>query len=182
MQFIAIAMIVLGVIVLALGPRLVILGAAVGALLGLVILRFIPGTQDSFLAFLIPLVLAVVFAFGGGFMRGIVGLVTIAIGAVAGAAIVLGILELFNFSLGTLLDLVLAAIGAVIGIILIQRFKDWAIYIVAGVVGALLCVRGLQILVPSFTGIFASLLGLALAAGGFVYQSGIVGGRRQEVK
>ena len=76
-SFLAVAIIVLGFVVLALGSRLVILGAAVGALLGLVILRFIPGTQGGLLGLLIPIILAVVFAFGGGFMKGLVGLVTL---------------------------------------------------------------------------------------------------------
>lgn len=181
MSFLAIAMIVLGVVVLAIGARLVILGAAVGALLGLAILRFVPGAQDGLLGILIPIILAVVFAFGGAFFRGIVGLLTMAIGAVAGAAIVLSVFDLFSLDLG-FLGIVLAIVGALVGIVIINRFKDWAVYILAAVVGALLIVRGLQMIFPDFTGIFATILGLVLTVGGAAYQSGTVGGRKQEVK
>lgn len=180
-NFLAIAIIVLGLVVLAVGSRLVVLGAAVGALLGLVILRFIPGAQTGLLAWLIPIILAVIFAFGGGFMKGIVGLVTMAIGAVAGAAIVLGVMDLFSLSFG-LIDWIIALVGAVIGVVLVQRFKDWAVIALAALVGALLVTRGLQALVPALQGAIGTVVLIVLAAGGFAYQGGFVGGKKHEVK
>jgi hypothetical protein len=153
----------------------------VGALLGFGILRFIPGAQEGFIAILIPIVLAVVFAFGGTFMRGMIGLLTLALGAVAGAAIVFNVLQLFGLDFG-ILDWILAIIGAVIGAIVIQRFSDWAIYILAGFVGALLVVRGLQVWFPEFNDTFATIVGLVLAGAAILYQSGKVGGRKQAVK
>jgi len=39
-------------------------------------------------------------------------------------------------------------VGAVIGVIVVERFKEWAFIALAALVGALLTVRGLQMLVP----------------------------------
>jgi hypothetical protein len=180
-QLVPVVLIAFGVVVLAVGPRLVVLGAAVGALLGFVLVRFIPGALESALALLIPLIFAVIFAFGGGLMRSMIRLFTIAIGAVAGVAIVLGVIGLLGLDFG-LLDWVLAAAGAGIGVVIVLRFKDWAIYVLAGLVGALLIVRGVQIWLPSFNGILALLVGLVLAGSGSGYQSGLIGGRKQVVK
>lgn len=181
MELIGIASIILGGIVLAFGARLVVLGAAVGALFGLVILRLLPGAQGGILTILIPVVLAVLFAFAGGFIKGIARIFTLALGAVAGAAIVLGVMDLFSLNFG-LLDWILALVGAVVGVILVGRFADWAIYILAGFVGALLIVRGIQVYVPSFTGPLATLVGLVLLGGSVAFEAGIVGGRKQQVK
>jgi hypothetical protein len=63
--------------------------------------------------------------------------------------------------------------------VLIGRFKEWAVIIIASLVGAMLTMRGLQMLIPSFQGPLASLLALALAGGGFAYQMGWIGGSKQ---
>lgn len=181
MEMIAIASIILGVVVLAIGARLVILGAAVGALFGLVILRLIPGAQGGIFIILVPVILAVLFAFAGGFIKGIARIFTLAIGAVAGAAIVLGVMDLFSLTFG-LLDWILALVGAVVGVVIVGRFADWAIYILAGFIGALLIVRGVQVFIPSFTGPIATIVGLVLLGGSVAFESGMVGGRKQAVK
>ncbi len=178
--FIAIAMIILGVIALAFGPRLVILGAAVGALLGFAIVKSFPNLLGPGMSFLVPLIIAVIFAFGGGLMRSMLRLVTLAIGAVGGAAIVMGVLQLFNLNWG-ILEGILALVGAAVGGYSILRFKDWAIYILAGVVGALLVVRGLQYFFPTFEGIWPLLVGLVLAGVGIAFQGGYLGMRKQDV-
>lgn len=180
-EFTAFVMIVIGAIVLAYGPRLVILGAAVGALLGFAILRYLPLGFLGGWGILIPLAIAVVFAFGGGLMRGMIRLFMVALGAVAGIAIVLGVVQLFGIG-NIWIDLMLAFIGAIIGAFLISRFRDWAVYVMSGFVGALLILRGVQVFLPGFDGIFALLVGIALAALGIAFQSGYLGMKKQRVQ
>ena len=173
--------IVLGLIVLAFGNRLALLGAGVGALLGIGILRFLPGSQDSLLWLIVPIGLAILFALGSGLAKGILTLITLAIGALAGGAIVLAVLDLFGLDWG-LINWLLALIGAVVGAGLVSRFKDWAVIILAAIVGALLTVRGLQMLIPSFQGFVASLFGLLLAGIGIAYHGGFIGKRKSSQK
>jgi hypothetical protein len=165
-----ILIIAIGIAVLTFGKRLAVLGAAVGALLGLALLRIIPGTSSSpLLALLIPILLAVIGFFAAGFAKGIVNIVLIVLGALAGAEIMLGFLDLFGTTSG-LLYWLLALIGGVIGVMLVQRFKEWAMIILAGLVGGLLVTRGLTAWMPFLQGAVGSLLVLVLAAGSILYQ------------
>jgi len=173
MLWIAILSIILGLITLAYGTRLALLGAAVGVLLGLGILRLIPGEQESWLWLLIPIGLAILFSLGAGIGKRIIGLVTLAFGALAGGAIVLSMLDLFGLEWGVT-NWILALVGAVLGMALASRFKKWTVIVLAGIVGALLCVRGLQIAWPSVDGFVASLIGLALAGASIAYQGGFL--------
>ena len=169
--------IAIGIAVLAFGKRLAVLGAAVGALLGLALLRLIPGTSSSpLLALLIPILLAVIGFFVAGFAKGIVNIVLIVLGALAGAAIMLGFLDLFGTATG-LIDWILAFIGGVIGVILVQRFKDWAMIILAGLIGGLLVTRGLTVWLPFLQGATGTLLVLVLAGASIVYQGGFLNRR-----
>src|SRR5512139_3555816 len=103
-----ILIIAIGIAVLTTGKRLAILGAAVGALLGLALLRLIPGSSSSpILALLIPVLLAVIGFFVADFAKGIVNIVLIVLGALACASIMLGFLDLFGTATG-LLDWLLA--------------------------------------------------------------------------
>lgn len=174
MDWFSIILIVLGLIVLGFGSRLAVFGAGVGALLGVGILRILPGAQDSWLWLLIPIGLAILFAVGAGIAKGVIGLITLALGALAGGAVVLAILDLFGLDWG-LMNWVLALVGAVIGAALLSRFKDWTIIVLAALVGALLCTRGLQMLFPSLNSAISSLIGLVLAGVGFAYQGGFFG-------
>jgi hypothetical protein len=172
-----ILVIAIGIAVLAFGKRLAVLGAAVGALLGVALLRLIPGTSSSpLLALLIPILLAVIGFFVAGFAKGIVSIILIVLGALAGASIILGFLDLFGTSAG-LLDWILAILGGVIGVILVQRFKDWAMIILAGLIGGLLVTRGLTIWLPFMQGVTGTLLVLVLAAVSIVYQGGFLNKR-----
>ena len=166
--------IVLGVLVLAFGSRLAIFGAGVGALLGIGILSILPVAQESWLWLVVPIGLAILFAFGAGIAKSLVGLVTLALGALAGGAITLGLLNLFGLDWG-LVNWLLALVGAVIGAGVMSRFKDWTVIILAAVVGALLCTRGLQMLIPALNGAIGSLIGLVLAGAGIAYQGGLFG-------
>lgn len=180
MFILALVLIALGIAVLALGARLAILGAGVGALLGVGLLRWLLVPPENLVWwFLVPGALAVLCALGAGFMKGIVNLVTLVIGALAGAAIALALPDLFGFLQFGLPDWILALGGGLVGMVLMGRFKDLAVMILAALVGALLTMRGLQLLLPSFQGPLASLLALALAGSGIAYQVGWIGGGKE---
>jgi len=173
-----IVLIAIGVAVLAFGKRLAVLGAAVGALLGVVLLHLIPGSSSLLIQLAIPIGLAVLGFFGAAFAKGIVDIVILVIGALAGAAIVLGFLDLFNINLG-LVDWLLACVGGVIGLIMVRRFKEWAMIILAGLIGGLLVTRGLSVWLPVLEGALGTLLVIVLAGGGIGYQGGFFGPRTE---
>ena len=177
----SIILIVVGLIVLAFGNRLAFFGAGVGALLGIVILRFFPGAQDSWLWLIIPVGLAILFAVGAGLAKGLIKLITLAFGALAGGMIVLSVMDLFGLDLG-LINWILALVGAVIGAGLLSRFEEWTVIVLASIVGALLTVRGLQMLVPFVQDFMATLIGLVLAGGGIAYHAGLFGGKKSAKK
>ena len=172
-----ILLIAIGLAVLVLGKRLAVLGAAVGALLGVGLLRLFPGDSGPLLTLGVPIVLAVLGFIGAGFAKGIVNIVLLVIGALAGAAIVLGFLDLFRLDFG-LLDWLLAIVGGVIGLIMVRSFKEWAMIILAGLIGGLLVTRGLTIWLPFLEGPLGTLLVLLLAGGGIAYQGGFLTGSK----
>ncbi len=167
--------IAIGIAVLLLGKKLAVMGAAVGALLGVGLLRLlnIPVT-DVLLTLLIPGLLAVIGFFVAGFAKGIVNIVLLVLGALAGAAIVLAFLDLFHIGSG-LLDWILAAVGGVVGFILARRYHDWALIILAGVIGGLLVTRGLSEWLPFLKdSLIGTLLVIVLAGGSIVFQGGFL--------
>lgn len=175
MSLVPIVLIVVGIIVLIFGRRLAILGAAVGALIGFILVRLLndpsPSTQ-----LLIVLGLALGGFFAAAFARGIVEVVILVIGALAGAGIVLGFLNLFNLDLG-LLGWLLAVVGAVIGFMLIRRSRrgsrDWGMVILASLVGAILIARGLTQLIPALQDtLISSIVFVVALAFGIIYQGG----------
>jgi hypothetical protein len=173
-----ILVIVVGIAVLIFGRRLAVLGAAVGALLGLGLLKVFPGIDTNWVQWALVGGLAILGAVGGGFAKGFVDVIVLVIGALAGAGIVLGILDLFNLDPG-LLKWVLVVLGAAAGLVLIRRARrgsqDWGIIILASLVGALLVTRGLSLLVPSLDGLLRTIIVIAFAAGGIVLQGGLLG-------
>jgi|RhiMetdeSRZDD1v2_1073273.scaffolds.fasta_scaffold208864_4 hypothetical protein len=177
MFLLALILIGCGLAVLVFGSRMAVLGAGVGALLGVGLLRLLPGVQEGFLWLLVPVGLAILGAVGTGFMKGMVNIVMLVLGVLAGAAIVLGLLDMFGLNFG-LFDWVLAIIGGVIGAIVVKRFAGWAVIVIAALVGALLTMRGLQLLLPSLQGPIATLLALVLAGGGIAYHGGWIGQRQ----
>lgn len=171
--------IAIGIAVLVFGKRLAVMGAAVGALLGVGLLRLlnIPLT-DVLLTLLIPGLLAVIGFFVAGFAKGIINIVLLVLGALAGAAIVLAFLDLFRINAG-LLDWILAIVGGVVGLILVRRYHDWALIILAGVIGGLLVTRGLSAWLPFLNdSLVGTLLVLVLAGGSIVYEGGFLGKRK----
>jgi hypothetical protein len=164
--------IAIGIAVLAFGRRLAVLGAAVGALLGVGLLNLFPGSATPLTVLLIPGLLAVIGFFVAGFAKGIVNIVLLVLGALAGAAIMLGFLNLFNFTSGLMVWL-LAVMGGVVGLILVRRFKDWAMIILAGLIGGLLVTRGLTDWFPVMEGVLGTLLVIVLAGVGIAYQGSL---------
>jgi hypothetical protein len=169
--------IAIGVAVLLFGKKLAVLGAAVGALLGLGLLHLFSNFTNPFLVFIIPISLAVIGFFVAGFAKGIVNIVILALGALAGAALVLGILDLFQLNYG-FVDWLLALMGGVIGLLVVMRFKDMAMLILAGLIGGLLVTRGLTTWLPILEGALGSLVVLVLAGIGIVHQGGLSGGNK----
>ena len=159
--------IIIGLAALGFGKRLSILGAAVGVLLGVGLLRLfsVSAADDTLLVLLLPGALAVAGFFLAGFAKGIVDIVILVLGTLAGAAIVLAFLDLFNINTG-LLDWVLVVAGAAAGLMLVRRFKDLALIVLAGLVGALLITRGLTVWFPTLEGVLGTLLVIVLAGGG----------------
>jgi hypothetical protein len=172
-------LIALGLVTLVVGSRLAILAAAVGAILGVALLRLLPGDQGFWLTLLVLGGLAVLFFFGAGVASKAVSLLTLVFGVVAGAAITLNALELFRISLG-LLDWALALAGGCVGAVLVTRFKEWALIILAGLVGAMLTMQGISILLPWLDGLLATSLALLLAAAGIAYQGGLFKGLKPQ--
>ena len=79
-------LIAVGAAVLAFGKRLAVLGAAVGALLGVVLVYLLPGSSDLLLQLIVVILLAVLGFFAVGFAKGIIDIVLLVIGALATAA------------------------------------------------------------------------------------------------
>ena len=162
--------IAIGIAVLVFGNRLAVLGAAVGALLGVGLMVLLPGSTNSLLAILVPLGFAALGFFGAAFAKGIIDIVLLVVGVIAGAAIVMGFLNIFRMDFG-FFYLLLVFVGGVVGLVMIRRFKDWAMIILAGLIGGLLVTRGLSIWLPFLQdGIVSTLLVLVLAGGAIVYQ------------
>lgn len=177
-----ILLIVVGIAVLVFGRRLAVLGAAVGALLGVVLLSVFSGSAELWVQFAVVLGFALVGFFAAAFARGIIDVVILVLGALAGAAIVLMFLDLFKIDQG-LLNWLLAVAGGVIGLMVIRRSRrssrDWGMIILASLIGALLIARGIVLLLPSLEGgAIMTLIIIVLVGGGIVYQGGILSGRK----
>lgn len=173
--------IALGIAVLLFGRRLAILGAAVGGLVGVVLLQLFPEASTT-TQLLIVLGLALGGFLAAAFARGIIEVVILVLGALGGAAIVLALLNLFNVDQG-LLNWLLAVIGGVVGLMVIRRSRrgsrDWGMIILADLVGALLILRGLVLLfdLQRNTTLYTLLL-LGLLAVGFIFQGGYLNRRK----
>ena len=183
---VAFLMIVIGIAVLIFGRRLAVLGAAVGALFGVVLLRLFGDAPDLQTTLLIVGGLALLGFITAAFAKGAIEVVILVLGALAGAAIVMAFLDLFRIDLG-LTNWLLAVVGGVIGLIMMRRArrgsKDWGMVILASLIGALLVVRGSTILLPSLENtLIATLIVVVLAAGGIVYQTGILSRRSDAVE
>jgi hypothetical protein len=167
---VAILLIAVGAVVLLFGKRTFVLFAGVGALLGIGLVNFLPSQTISVLDLLIVFGLAIAGGLIGFFVKGLSHVLMAIIGFLAGGAITFGILDALGLGLG-LWGFLLALLGGVIGLILANRFFDWAIIILAALTGALLVTRGLQLFSATFVGIIGTFVWIVLAVVGFVYLS-----------
>lgn len=166
----AVAVIALGVVVLLFGRRMALLGAGAGALLGLGLLQFLPGTQDGVVGLLVVFGLAIAVGIFAVVAKGVTNLVIMGIGFIAGGALVFAGLDALGLDLGVW-GFIIALVGGLIAAVLANRFFDWAVIVLAGLVGAALVMRGLQILVPDLVGLLGPIIGLVLAVLGIIYQA-----------
>jgi hypothetical protein len=171
-------LVVLGVVVLLLGRRLAVLGAAVGAILGVAFLHLFSVQADPLFTFGVVIGLAVAGFFLAGAAKGIVNIVLVVLCALAGAAIVIGFIDLFNFSIGRGMELLFAAVGALAGWMVYRRFNDGAMIILSAIIGALLIMRGLTTWLPSLDGALGTLLAIVIAGAGIGVQSGYFAKRK----
>ncbi|MEJ2600138.1 MAG: hypothetical protein P8Z00_17525 [Anaerolineales bacterium] len=164
---IALILVIVGALVLLWGRRVFFLTAGVGALLGVGFLNLIPGQQNGALALLIIFGLAIAGGVAGFFVKSLGKLLGMGIGFLAGGAITLGILGVLGIDLG-IFQFLLALVGGLAGLVLVNRFFDWAIIILACLTGALLVARGLELLTGEFSGAIGTLIWIVLAVLGFV--------------
>jgi hypothetical protein len=169
--WITLLLIALGLAALFFGKRFWLLGAATGALLGIGLVRLIPGVGAGYFAVMVVFGLAIVLGILGVVFKGLSRMFLMIVGFIAGGGVVMGVLGSLGISLG-FFDFVLALIGALIGLVLVNRFFDWAIIVLAALVGATLTMRGIQLLLaPRLTGPLAVIIGIALLVLGILYQA-----------
>lgn len=166
---IGIILVVLGALVLLFGRRIWVFGAGAGALLGVGLLNLLPGGQSGTLALLIIFGLAIVGALLGFFIKGLAHILAMIFGFIAGGSIVLAIFGALGVQ-SSFLTFLLAIVGGLIGLVLVNRFTDWAILILAALTGALLVVRGFQIFAPTMSSTIALLIGVVLLVLGILFQ------------
>jgi hypothetical protein len=164
-------LIIVGALMLVFGNRLALFGGVVGAILGLGILLILPGSKENLAWLLIPVGLSLLFALGTGIVKGLISLITLALGALAGGGLVLALLDRFSLNY-ELMNWVFVLVGAVIGAGLMLRFKAWTLVVMAAILGALLCTRGLQMLFPSLDTKIANIIAIVLALASVAYHGG----------
>jgi len=108
---------------------------------------------------------------GAVIYMGFIRRIQLAIGVFTSGAIFLPALDLPGLQID-LLAWILTFMGAVIGVINIQRYKEWASIALATLVGALFLVCGIQKLMQLMQGLFGTLLILVLAGVSFAYRGG----------
>jgi hypothetical protein len=164
-----IILVVLGALVLLFGRRIWVFGAGAGALLGVGLLNLIPGGEPGTVALLIIFGLAIVGACLGFFVKAFAHILLMIFGFIAGGAIVMSLFGVLGLP-SSFLSFLLAVGGGLVGLVMANRFADWAILILAALTGALLVVRGLQIFPVSMSSTVALLIGVVLLVLGFLFQ------------
>jgi hypothetical protein len=167
----------LGIVVLLLGKRVAVLGAAVGAIVGVALLYLFSASGSLVWQLVLVGGLAIAGFFLAGLAKGLVNIVLVVLCALAGAAIMVTFLDLFNVEAGWV-NWVLAIVGGLIGWMMYSRFNDMALVILSAIIGGLLVTRGLANLLPAFQGWLGTLVTLVLAGGGIGFQSGYFANRK----
>ena len=166
-NLIALFLIIAGALVLLWGKRVFVLTAGIGALLGVGFFNLIPGQQNGILALLVVFGLAIAGGLAGFIVKSLGKLLGMGIGFLAGGAITLGVLGVLGIDLG-LFQYLLALVGGLASLVLVNRLFDWAIVILACLTGALLVTRGLELLTGEFSGVIGTMIWIVLAVLGFV--------------
>lgn len=166
-NLIALFLMIAGALVLLWGRRTFLLTAGIGALFGVGFFNFLPGQQDGILALLVVFGLSIAGGITGFFIKSLGKLVGMGIGFLAGGAITLGMLDILGVNMG-ITQFLLALVGAVIGLVLVNRFFDWAILLLAAMIGALLVTNGLELFTGLFSGVIGTLIWIALTVVGFI--------------
>jgi hypothetical protein len=164
----AIISIGLGIALVFMGKNLRLFAAAAGFLLGVQFINLFNG--GLLLGLITGAILAVIFIVLLGVGKAMIALVIQLIGAAAGASILAWLLRSLGLDFGILGGIIVAAVGAVLGFILMARFYDWGLVILVGLVGASLIVSGVNYFIPLGNGV-TTVATLALAGvGAFVQQ------------
>lgn len=178
--WLSILMIVLGIALLFFGRRLWLLGTGIGALLGVSLVLLMPGLFGGWLGVIAIVGLAILVGILTFIFKAFGKVIAWGLGFLAGGAITMSLLGLLSINAG-LWSFLLGVLGGLVGIVLSNRFFDWVILISAGLIGAMLAVRGVELFMGG-TGLndaLSSILVAALAVFSIWYQARI---RRQEAK
>jgi len=161
----------LGIFVWLFGNRMWLLGAGAGALLGFGLLKLIPSLSSGWLGFFIVVGLAILFGVLGMLGKAFTKLIAMVIGFVAGGALVIAVLGMFNINV-TFLSWVIALLGGLLGAVLFSRFVNWGLVIFASLVGSMLVVRALGVqFLPSLIGTLGSVVVVVLTVLGIFYHA-----------
>ena len=103
--------------------------------------------------------------------KGFTHLIAWGIGFFAGAAITMNLLDILSINAGGW-NALLGFLGGVVGAVVANRFFDWVIIISAAIIGAMLAVRGAEMLlgVTGLNDALATILVVALAGFAIWYQ------------
>lgn len=168
--WLSVGLIVFGIALVFIGKRLWLLGAGIGALLGTSLVFLFPWLFGGWLGVLTILGLAVLLAVLVIVFKGFTRLITWGIGFFAGGAIVMSLLDLLTINAGGW-NVLLGFAGGVIGAVLANRYFEWVIIFSAAIIGAMLAVRGVELLLggAGLNDALATLLVVALAGFGIWY-------------
>lgn len=160
--------IALGIAVLLLGKNLRLFAAAAGFLIGLRVMDLIAPGGSALTAAIVGVVLAIVGVILITLARGAVQLVVQIVGAVAGAAIAMWLMDSLGINLDWL-NWVIALVGAVVGFGLMARFFSLGLIFLTSLVGASLVISGAGKFIPLGDGV-STVLTIGLAIVGVLYQ------------
>jgi hypothetical protein len=161
-------LVALGVAVWLFGNRLWLLGAGAGALLGVALLRVLPGLAGGMGGFLLVAGLAIALGVLGFLGKAFTKTIALIIGFIAGGGMALGLIDTLGLNLG-FWDWLLALIAGGVCALLLARFLDWGLILLASLVGSVLVVRGGLALLPSLSGALGGVIIVALTALGVYY-------------
>lgn len=148
---VAVVSIAIGVAVLFLGKNLRLFAIAAGFLFGIQLAAIL--NAGLLMGLLLGAVLAIVGVVLLALGKTLIALVMQLIGAAAGASTLSWLLGSIGIQGGLLGGIVIAAVGAIIGFILMARFYSWGLIILVSLIGASLIVSGVNFFIPLGDGV-----------------------------